>query len=944
LFDTAANQVLDDDINVGSSNTFTANGVLQVNTAHSITGNYTQGSLASLIIDANLSSYGDLVVSGSATMTNDNVTISGVLRATGETLTIVQASPAGTDYSGIIASATGFTALVSSITSGGFDDLVVSLSGNCQVVNSNTAIGSSIPCIVWNAANVTVTGNGTVAGAATAVANFSNVVGTLTNSGSINGGATGVYNTGTIAVISNSGLITGGSIGVYNAATSSSGTIISTGSIGTITNSGTISGSINGIYNNGGRVGTISNSGTISGGSSDGIYNAGTIGTISNTGLISGGGHNGIYNGIGSIGTISNTGLISGVYAGIETGGTIDNIANSGTISSAINTTSYAAIGIFAGAIGTITNSGLITGPNAIFSGPGSTILGAFSNSGTIIGNINVAQDLIFTGGNSSTIGTLTGYGTVTGTITANNLTFDSAAYQLLDDDVIVNSGTGTVTNSGTLMVKATHTIGGNYVQDSGALLVVGVIDPTHYGNLVITGNATMTNDHVSITPVSGTLNNGESFTIVQDTITGTADYSGITATATGFTVAVSSITAGGFDNLIVSLSGGGGGGGGGGTYGPIGSAAGGGVAPAVGVALDQIHAGGDPSFDPIFTALDNLGSISQASEQEGIKQLAPNPIMPQIAAAGLVMDQTVQVVGQHQEGLLAQAGDGSTVGKAAGSEYESGIFWAQASGGVATRDSSADSGGYRQSFYGLTFGMDDHIGKDTTLGEAIGWMHSNARGSGDLAGDTVSLNSIQFTGYGTRRFGPAFVDAMLGIGINLYSEKRDIGFLAEQAHAGYDGMQYMGRIEGGYDFPAGAFTLTPLAGFQAVRTATNAYSESGAGAADASVGGQGVNSFATTLGGKVATILPTAWGDIVPEIKAVWVHDLANGAIATPAQLGGVSFTTATPRAAQDGAQVTLAATLKEGNSVAVRAEYDGDIRSDYTSHSGLVKVEWNF
>ena len=62
------------------------------------------------------------------------------------------------------------------------------------------------------------------------------------------------------------------------------------------------------------------------------------------------------------------------------------------------------------------------------------------------------------------------------------------------------------------------------------------------------------------------------------------------------------------------------------------------------------------------------------------------------------------------------------------------------------------------------------------------------------------------------------------------------------------------------------------------------------------------------------------------------------------PAQLGGVSFTTQTPRAAQDGAQVTLAATLRQDDAVSVRAEYDGDLRSDYTSHSGLVKVEWSF
>jgi hypothetical protein len=31
-------------------------------------------------------------------------------------------------------------------------------------------------------------------------------------------------------------------------------------------------------------------------------------------------------------------------------------------------------------------------------------------------------------------------------------------------------------------------------------------------------------------------------------------------------------------------------------------------------------------------------------------------------------------------------------------------------------------------------------------------------------------------------------------------------------------------------------------------------------------------------------------------------------------------------------------------GSEVASGAEYDGDLRSDYTSHGGLVKVQWKF
>jgi len=82
-----------------------------------------------------------------------------------------------------------------------------------------------------------------------------------------------------------------------------------------------------------------------------------------------------------------------------------------------------------------------------------------------------------------------------------------------------------------------------------------------------------------------------------------------------------------------------------------------------------------------------------------------------------------------------------------------------------------------------------------------------------------------------------------------------------------------------------------------------------------------------------------------VVEIKsAAGLHDLNGGNINTSTNLGGVSFTTQTPRVAQDGAQITLALPLAQGDDTALRAEYDGDLRPGYASTSGLIKLEWKF
>ena len=50
------------------------------------------------------------------------------------------------------------------------------------------------------------------------------------------------------------------------------------------------------------------------------------------------------------------------------------------------------------------------------------------------------------------------------------------------------------------------------------------------------------------------------------------------------------------------------------------------------------------------------------------------------------------------------------------------------------------------------------------------------------------------------------------------------------------------------------------------------------------------------------------------------------------------------TPRIAADGARIGVAATLVKSDRLSFRAEYDGERRAGYQSHTGLLKVLWQF
>jgi hypothetical protein len=341
-------------------------------------------------------------------------------------------------------------------------------------------------------------GNGSptsLGGAGGAGLSNAGAIGTLTNSGAIRGGRgrVGVSNGGTITRLTNMGTISGGNGSGFagGAGVSNAGTIT------TLTNSGGISGGAGGSGTAGGGAGiatsgaikTLTNSGTISGGSGGGglfggaggagLTNFGAIRTLSNSGTIhggGGGGNSGLFadgfggggagvSNAGTIATLTNSGAISGGAGGNggKTGGAGGTgIANSGTIAALTNT------GTIKGGAG---GAGATPGAagDAVYSAGANASIGPITNSGQIIGNVEIDNQasVTVTGGSGKTFGSWTG-GTIT--IGAGNLTF-AGGNTALGDNVEVNGGKGAVTNMGALRVAAPETITGNFTQtDTGVL------------------------------------------------------------------------------------------------------------------------------------------------------------------------------------------------------------------------------------------------------------------------------------------------------------------------------------------------------------------------------------------------------------------------------------------------------------------------------------------
>ena len=152
------NQLLNDNVDAGSSGAVTNLGKLQVNNPLSINGNYVQGSGSTLIIgvashnitnvlNLNDTGYGRLIVNGSVTLDGSSVTLKtpGYGFAPGQRYVVVAAN-GGISVTGVSYSATGYSVTGTTMTDSsdpGYTDLVLTL-GNSTAVNNATNSNSAL--------------------------------------------------------------------------------------------------------------------------------------------------------------------------------------------------------------------------------------------------------------------------------------------------------------------------------------------------------------------------------------------------------------------------------------------------------------------------------------------------------------------------------------------------------------------------------------------------------------------------------------------------------------------------------------------------------------------------------------------------------------------------------------------------------------------------------
>jgi outer membrane autotransporter protein len=870
--------------------------------------------------------------------------------------------------------------------------------------------------------------NGGAGGNGYGIYNVRGTIGTVTNSGTIsgNGGSGGASEEGVI-IDGGSGGAGGIGEGVYNNGTigtlnnASGASIVGNGGTGgatfaTLETPGGVGGNGYGIYN-ADAITTLNNYGTISGnggggglgegvyinnpGVGYGIYNTGTVETINNFGTVTGNGAGGLLGGngygidndsAGTIGTLTNSGSISASSAG-EFDGNAYGIYNAGTIGTLTNTSTGsigdtaegidAGYGIYnSGAITALSNSGTITSSGYAIYNDTTGTLGPITNSGVIQGNIvnASAHDLTINGGTGTTFGTLTGYSGAVGTITNSNgdtlanVVFASGNLLLNDNIVLASNGTasGNVNNTGAvLQVNQPITITGNYNQTGGALQV-GVVSATQSGELVVTGNTSMTAGAVNIVPATYALAAGQRYVVV-DTA-GTANYgAGLTYSAGAFVATGTTTNTSGHTDLVVTLS----------------------AAPTPtpspspsptpspspspsptptptptptpsptptnhATAPNSIAAlAGLANYSGINNAgLQNLRNASLAIDQQGSTaaanragaQLAPlTQSATSLAAMAPTLD-VLNIVSVHADSLRLAQADGES-GVSTGEAGPAFKVWGQAFGGHASQDERDDVDGYSANFGGLLFGVDHAIGDAWRAGGVFSYSNTAINNTGDTAGDTTRVNSYGLMAYANYTAQRWYANLAAGVVQQRYDTSRIVDLPGAMGYAdgSFSGTQYVARAEAGYPLAVGPATVTPLASLTYGYLHQNGYTETGSDGPALAVGATHTTSVTSDIGAKVSRELSTSYGVLVPELQLTWRHEYESTRVSTVASYaaapaGETSFSSLGASPVQDSVVMDLGVTLLRANNLSVSARYELQAGSGYVAQAGMLRLRQLF
>ena len=328
---------------------------------------------------------------------------------------------------------------------------------------------------------------------------------------------------------------------------------------------------------------------------------------------------------------------------------------------------------------------------------------------------------------------------------------------------------------------------------------------------------------------------------------------------------------------------------------------------------------------DVVNTIADRIAEAMQngnsAAAVQAVKDLAPTTSQQVMGVAQGVNNMLSNVTGSRMAAVSGRAGGDTFIG---------GSAWAQGLYNYTKQHKSSVNAGFEADSTGVAMGVDGKINDAVTIGFGYGFTRTDA----DSVGRDVDIDGHNFFIYGSYQPDAWYIDTMLSYGHGDYTEKKAPMGVAMTAK--YHVNTFAANIMTGYAFDSG---ITPEGGLRYVLADQETYND---GAQKIATKDSDV--LTAVLGVKLAESIQADDWTINPNFRLAATYDLiSDNSRANIDIVGGSTYQITGKRLARFGGEAGFGLTAAHGKW-SLSLEYNAGFRQDYQSHTGTVKVQYNF
>lgn len=269
---------------------------------------------------------------------------------------------------------------------------------------------------------------------------------------------------------------------------------------------------------------------------------------------------------------------------------------------------------------------------------------------------------------------------------------------------------------------------------------------------------------------------------------------------------------------------------------------------------------------------------------------------------------------------------------------------FAQGYGRWGDRDDDGDVVGYEYDTYGTLLGAERFIGESLLVGGSIGYGRTDVDSADSLS--AMDMDSLSTSLYGTWFNHDYYLGLTVGYGYHDVDEVRDLDFAALQAKGDFKAHTFSIAPEIGKLLRYKSLDVEPYAGLNYTHFRHESYTETGAGAANLSVGSDTEDNLAFELGTRLRKTWVLDNGSyLMPQLKLAWRHNFGDEASET-AQLAGAdtSFRTTEIAVVDDLLSVGAGLNWRIDESKMLSAQYDAEFGSGFDAHTLQAGVRIQF